>query len=434
MKLASFVTCAAFIITSIGVLGQSYEIAGYVVDQDTEEPIPYASVGVTEQERGISTNLNGFFRLLLPEYNPDHLLKISSVGYQGKSIKLSEISLEQQQRFLLTPATRMLDEVVVVGKYQTLDDLVRETSKNRKVYLRSTPYLMNGFYNETVSVDNKYAGITEAQGIMYLNGYDPRYKNNSNHLTYDLIQWKNIRRSNYPAETQQYLEVAALLKAKDYYLHQGPLNKSNLNEFEYTVSDTTVYQDRMVLEILFEPRQPPADSFNYSGKMLVKEDDQALISLTINSTGPENFLKRNSKHSNIRSIFKLDFMLFENQYYLQSASLSRTYEMNDHRYSWTTELIGASFTNQQATYINYAQREVLYSEMLNPKVHYDPKFWADNNLSLNGWYDVVSEDIPDLEKQVEDNHDLRLVPLPEGFENYQQIANDRSALEFIMQR
>lgn len=435
MKLACGVfTNIVAILISIGSFGQNYQIAGYILDQETGAPVPYASIGVIEQQRGISSNMNGFFRLLLPDNNPDHHLEISSVGYQKVTIRLSEVSWGKEQQFSMVPDTRMLDEIVISGKFQSLEDLVGRASKNRKIYLRSTPYLMNGFYRETVSTDDTYTGFTEGQGILYLNGYDPRYKNNSQQLTYDLVQWKNIRRSDYPEQVTHYLEISALLKAKDYYLYQGPLNKGKLNQFDFTVTDTTVYQDHLVLEISFEPKLEHASSINYSGKMQIKEDDQALISLEISSTGPEKFLKQESTHQDIESTFKLSFVLFGDQYYLRNASYHRAFQMNGHQYHWTTELMEVSFSGQRATFINYQQRAVLYSEMLNPQVIYHPEFWSDYSLTEDSLFNSVSGDINGLEKQFEDNNDRRLVPLPKGFENYQQMANDRNALDFIMQR
>jgi hypothetical protein len=127
-------------------------------------------------------------------------------------------------------------------------------------------------------------------------------------------------------------------------------------------------------------------------------------------------------------------MLLGDQYYFKNASYHQAFQMNGHQYRWTTELLGASFTGQRAMFINYQQRAVLYSEMLNPNINYQQKFWADYSFAEDGMFDTISSEIQGLEKQFEHNNDLRLVPLPEGFDSYQQMSNDRDALDFIMQR
>jgi hypothetical protein len=292
---------------------------------------------------------------------------------------------------------------------------------------------MNGFYREVLKIDNETQGFTEAQGILFMNGYDPRYKNNSRHLTYDLVQWKHIRRSDYPENQHQFLEVAALLKAKDYYLHNGPLQNRNMNKLIFTVTDSTSYQDHLVLEISFEPGED-ADLWSlFSGKMYIKEDDQALLRLELEATGPEPFLRRSESEQQISSKFQISFLLFEGQYYLGHCSFSRSLMNGNKQVDWYTELFGATFTDQKAMFLNYNQRLVLYSEMLNPLVNYDPEFWKEFSFALNSSYAGLSEG-QDLERQFESHHNQRLVPLPEGFDSYEQMSNDRGALDFIMQR
>jgi hypothetical protein len=413
---------------------EQHIITGYVVDLETGDPVPYASVGVLEQQRGISANINGYFRLLLAENNPDHHLQISSIGYKRMTISLADISWGDEQRFQLTPELTVLDEIVILGKSQTLEQLVKNVSKNRKRYLRSRPYLMDGFYREVLKLDGSYRGLTEAQGILYLNGYDARYKNNRNHMTFDLAQWKHIRRSNYPEDETNYLEISTLLKTKDYFLHDGPLDKPILDKMDFKVTDSTTYQDRLVLEISFTPKKDHVHQIPYEGSMLVKEDDQALLSLDIVMKGPEPYLRDTDDKRDITTSFEISFMQFDGQYYLNHVSLSRSYMSGNKEVNWFTELVGSAFTNQQAMYLSYNQRAVLYSEMLNPMVNYDHDFWESFSFSNGTDFQNMAAEDPGLTSQFESHDQLRLLPLPKGYKSYEQMSNDRDAMDFIMQR
>lgn len=408
-------------------------LKGFVVDMDSGDPIPYALVGVPKQQRGISASINGYFQLILPEVNKDHHLQISSIGYERLSLPLSEIDWDREQRFELKLKPTVLDEVVVTGKSYTVEELVKHASKNRKVYLRSKPYLMNGFYREVLKIRDEYQGITEAQGILYMNGYNPGYKNNNDHLTYDLAQWKHIRRSNYPDQEKGYLEIGALLKAKDYYLHDGPLHRNNLNKFHYTISDTSLYQDRLVLVIDFSPKEAFAKSITYHGRLYIKEDDQALLNLEVEASGPHPFLRNTESKSGTSSHFEVSFLLFDGQYYLNHTSFQRLYTRDGNLINWTSELIGASFSNQGASFLNYNHRVVLYSEMLNPLINYDPTFWNNFIFSQGADFKKISDLHRDIEQQFQNNHNKRLIPLPDGIGSYQQMATDRNALDFILQ-
>ncbi len=411
---------------------ETYTISGIVVDRDTGVPVPYVLVGVPEQEKGISANINGYFKLILLDYTQNHHLQISSLGYERLSVPLSDVDRDQEQRFELKSKPTVLDEVVIIGKSRSLAELVKSASKNRKIYLRSKPYLMNGFYREVLKINNQYQGLTEAQGILYMNGYHPGYKNNSNHLTYDLAQWKHIRRSKYPDKEKRYLEIATLLKAKDYYLHDGPLHGKNINKFHYTVSDTSLYQDRLVLVIDFNPKEAFTKSINYHGQLHIKEDDQALLKLKVESKGPLPFLRNRESSGEIRSHFELSYLLFDGQYYLNHARFKRSYSKEATLINWDTQLIGASFTNQNAALLNYHQRAVLYSEMLNPLMNYDPEFWDDFEYSEGDDLIIMSEQQGDLDQQFLINHNQRLTPLPKGVNSYEQMSNDRDAMDFLM--
>ncbi len=411
---------------------ETYTISGIVVDRDTGVPVPYVLVGVPEQQRGISANLNGYFKLILIDYPQNHHLQISSLGYERLSVPLSEVDRDQEQRFELKSKPTVLDEIVIIGKSKTLAELVKSASKNRKIYLRSNPYLMNGFYREVLKINDQYQGLTEAQGILYMNGYNPGYKNNSNHLTYDLAQWKHIRRTNYPDQEQRYLEIATLLKAKDYYLHDGPLHRKNIDKFDYTVSDTSLYQDRLVLVINFNAKEAFTKSINYHGQLHIKEDDQALLKLKVESKGPLPFLRNRESSSEIRSHFEVSYLLFDGQYYLNQTRFQRSYNKDGNLTNWDTQLIGASFTNQNAAFLNYHQRAVLYSEMLNPLMNYDPEFWDDFKYSQGDDIIKMSEQQGDLKQQFQINHSMRLTPLPEGVNSYEQMSNDRDAMDFLM--
>jgi hypothetical protein len=220
----------AFMVSISAQGQQTWELRGTITDAENGEPVPFASVGVPQQQIGISSNYSGYFSLILKSNNPDHNLEISSIGFERLTIPLSQIDFNEDMEFKLIPRATILEEVVIRGQAQTLEELVRDVSKGRKNFLRSRPYLMNALYRETLTEQDRYLGFTEAQGVFYINGYNPKYKNNQSQvMTYDLAQWKHIRRSDYP--DPQYIRIGKLLKAKDYYLHDGPLARKALKKF-----------------------------------------------------------------------------------------------------------------------------------------------------------------------------------------------------------
>ncbi|UOQ54516.1 carboxypeptidase-like regulatory domain-containing protein [Hymenobacter cellulosivorans] len=65
---------------------QDNKISGRIVDQKTKEPIPFASIGLKEEQSGALTNEYGFFQMAMPEKNAQDSLVVLALGYFRKAI------------------------------------------------------------------------------------------------------------------------------------------------------------------------------------------------------------------------------------------------------------------------------------------------------------------------------------------------------------
>ncbi|WP_321280990.1 SusC/RagA family TonB-linked outer membrane protein [Marinifilum fragile] len=88
------------------------EVRGKVTDEKGE-PLPGASVVVKETTIGVSTNLDGEFKLKIPN-NGKVIILISSIGYKTKEIKVGD---KLDFKVKLEPDTEVMSEVVVTGYF-----------------------------------------------------------------------------------------------------------------------------------------------------------------------------------------------------------------------------------------------------------------------------------------------------------------------------
>jgi pimeloyl-ACP methyl ester carboxylesterase len=96
---------------------QNRVLEGVVLDQVTQRPVPFATVGVPAQPLGTVANEAGAFRLVLPATASPAAVVVSSVGYEAATVPTW---LAGQQVIRLHPAKVSLGEVVVRGgKVQT---------------------------------------------------------------------------------------------------------------------------------------------------------------------------------------------------------------------------------------------------------------------------------------------------------------------------
>ncbi|NNJ88542.1 MAG: carboxypeptidase-like regulatory domain-containing protein [Eudoraea sp.] len=138
-------------------------IQGKILDQETEAGVPYATIQVTPAYGTIS-NEEGSFALKIPEDIKDSLI-ISSMGYQQKIIPLNAI--DQNLIIYLDPATIELDEVLLLNRMPTAEEIVRKVRASFPANYVNTDQKYQMFFRGTsyMNFDNLDATIKKASMV-----------------------------------------------------------------------------------------------------------------------------------------------------------------------------------------------------------------------------------------------------------------------------
>ena len=83
-----------------------------VLDKVSKTPVVYATVMLKNINRGTHADFNGFFEIPA-SYMANGTIKISSIGYLTKEIKLSSLLKKNSPVIYLEVANNALDEVVI---------------------------------------------------------------------------------------------------------------------------------------------------------------------------------------------------------------------------------------------------------------------------------------------------------------------------------
>jgi len=432
---------ALLLMTSLSYGQQLTIIEGHVVNHETGAPVSYATISLPEQKIGISANLNGYFYLQVGNFRPTDHLEVSSIGFEKYITELGKLNLEEEITIKMQPRTTLLEEIVVTGKTMEANELLTMAARTLKKHLGSKPYLMNGLYREIFKIDDEYTGFTEGAAMFYLDGFHRDHNTSGNeHYTYDLAQWKQMRRSDYHAPDSlllpEYLIIPKLFKAKDYYLYDGPLQRKHFADFTYKIDSLTRYEDQLVYVVDFKPT--PGSRFDYQGKLYLKDDDFGLMAMDINGQ-PDPKMYHAKKELNTHDIshnFKVNYTLFQGHYYISYLGLDYTYNIDiddvTYKIAAATEVVGGQFSDQKAEMLNFGQKSILYGEMLNPVINYDAGFWSTFPYAY-GPGEAVFSDLGDVSEQFKMHHNQRLVPLPGDFDNYQEFYEDKALFDVFFQ-
>lgn len=434
LSITHFITAILLIISSSPLLSQEQQLTIRVVNAEDQEPVAFATISFPAQQYGFSANEEGLFKLPVEPSAFKRKIVISSIGFEPYESTLGELVSHNTSIIRLHPKVTVLQEVLVKAEAETPQTLMRKAEKNMKSFLGKDPYYLFGFYTESVKKNNKYAGYTEAYGVFHISGYQPGYNRKNRLFSYDLAQWKNMRRTQYTIgspcnDGKRKLAIEHLIKAKSEYLYNGPFS-TNRDQFRLTLDSATSYDNQDVFIVGFAPLSHGA--IRYEGKAYIKADDYALLKLEVTDTDDSDLLYRQCTAKDISSHFVMTFTRVGEKYYLNNVQMTTTYLQGEDTVQENTEIAGGEFRENRVIRLNQDQRVVIYNEMLNPSIYYEPNFWEQQDREVAG---EIREDLSkeeSLRKQFLMTSGHRIIPLPDDYYSYEDLYKNHEALNLFL--
>jgi len=179
-----------FIILSIIFLQSSAQIKGYVKDKNTNERLAFVNIVYNNGKNGTSTGIDGKFKI---ENNNINTLTFSYLGYETKTVRLSDISDKQNIVVNLKSATYNVDEIVVFAGENPAHRIIKNAVKNRKInrpeHLKSFEYTSYNkmYFSFDIIVINK-------KDTLRLSDTLPHAKT---HLDSAMMRLRNFKNSQY---------------------------------------------------------------------------------------------------------------------------------------------------------------------------------------------------------------------------------------------
>ncbi|WKN44172.1 TonB-dependent receptor [Tunicatimonas pelagia] len=132
----------------------AYEIRGSILDAETQQPIPFATVMIKNTRKGVEANKQGKF-LLENLCKKEYTLVCSSVGYENyrKRISLSE---DTEMNVRMTPKMVSLSEVVVSANYEEQ----RKQEEALSLEIVNSDYLKQHQGGSLMNSLDRLAGVT----------------------------------------------------------------------------------------------------------------------------------------------------------------------------------------------------------------------------------------------------------------------------------
>lgn len=197
-------------------IAQHITLSGKVIDKETGEPLPFASVSIQGKSESTVTNLQGEFDFHLAETFRNEILVISMLGYNNYEAPVWSVAGSSVTYFGLLRSTTVLDEVVVTELLTGAEIIKIAWSRIEQNYPMQ-PFILDAFYRDVKRVGGTYISLLEAA----VNIYDENYAapRNSNKLR-ERVKLIEIRQSlGYDNKFTAYFGQENLLE--DLLLHNN---------------------------------------------------------------------------------------------------------------------------------------------------------------------------------------------------------------------
>jgi len=363
-------------------------IRGHIYDRENKTAIPFATIGIVEENIGMVTNNDGFFSIKIPASLIGTSLVVSHLGYMSQSIPVSLLN-EQQVDFYLDRRVISIQEVII--RYIDPDLIIEKAMELRKVNYAVNPAYLTTFYREGVRKNNKYISYSEAVFRIYKSPYTSGEHSDQ----VKLLKSRKVQDAN-PRDTvflKLKAGVQSALQLDIVKCVPGFLDQTTPVEYTYKYSDLVSYNAKDAYAITFVQKADLKKAL-YTGTMYIEKEGFALLGADfeinpayLDIAAGDLVLKKSSRLIvKIEKInYSLSYMPFNGRYYLghvrcdiQLKTRLKNHLSSDNFYTFL-EL--ATCNIDTAGVIKFPKQEILKPGLVFSDQPYNGNdaFWGDFN-------------------------------------------------------
>jgi hypothetical protein len=384
----------------------TFVLQGIIIDRESGEPLPYASLAILHSSFGTIANDQGEFRLAIVEELLDDTLVFSFVGYARQSKLLSELKASNAIKILLVQQPTMLNEISVESGHLDANQIMEKAVSAIKQNYPSSPFRLEGFFRELTREETTYVDLTEA----VIRVFDKNFQRRLNQgITEEvsILQGRNSVSYADPIvqQVRKQNSIMDLLDNNPVHYTRGLLNTKY---FDYKLDSILETADNIIYIISTIPGRH---------QIYVADSSYAILK-TIEEIVPTDTLKRPEFNINDSLVVRrmayfkaiTEFQTFNGKMYLKYSNETDAYEIL-YRSTRKRKFLVESFKEMVVTHISdNSVSPFLKNEKYNFRDDivtkpYDHSFWKNNpNAQLSPLTPAVLRDLgqkQSLENQFE---------------------------------
>ncbi len=370
-------------------LREGSHIAGLVVDAESRDPLPFATIGLKNRGRGTVSNSNGEFRLnVTPDYIDDTLY-VSYLGFFSREIPVRQslgnnFTIAMRREFISIPEIIIRNQIPQEVIYKTLASISNNYA--------NTPAYLTGFYREGILRKNDLQTYSEAILQIFKSPYSGSLQNDQIKI-YKSRKIENTTRSDtlavrLKAGLSTSLQLDGVRNLFDF------INRPSMPDYSYRITDIVTFNEESAYVIEFFQKEE-VDEPLFKGTLFVNTADYAILraEFEINPSYmgkiKESFISSASRDFNTWPVsvkYSVSYRKVNNRYFLSHVRGDLVFNSRQKRKLFNTqfnvffELAITGINLKNVTRFEREELAPIHSVFSKTITNYDHVFWQDQDF------------------------------------------------------
>lgn len=364
-------------------------VKGHIYDNENKTVIPYATIGIVEENIGTITNMDGYFMLKIPASYSGSSLVVSHMGYMSQSIPIQLLN-EQKVDIFLERRVISIQEVII--RYIDPNAIIAKAMEKREINNNPEPVYTTSFYREGVQKNSRYISYSEAVFKIYKSSFV--HDEHSDQVK--LLKSRKIENTN-PKDTVFLKLKAGILSALQLDIVKcipDFLDLSSSANYSYTYSDVVSYNSKDAYVITFVQNKGITDPL-FTGMLYIDKESFAILGadFEINpdflDKAADNLILKKSRKLKVtldKISYSVSYTPFNGRYYMNHARCDiklRTrlkHHLSSDNFSTYLELATCNIDTLNVT--RFTKQEIIRPSIVFSDASYniDDTFWTEYNI------------------------------------------------------
>lgn len=364
-------------------------ITGLIIDAESLEPLPFATIGLKNKGKGTVSNNSGEFGLNITPDCINDTLYVSYLGFYGREIPVRQ---SFGNNFTITMKREFISIPEIIIRNQIPQEIIYKTLSSIPHNYGNTPAYLTGFYREGILRKNELQTYSEAILQIFKSPYSGSLLNDQIKV-FKSRKIENVNSTDtltvrLKAGLSTCLELDGVKKIFDF------IDRQSITQYSYRLTDIVSFDDESAFEIEFVQKEE-VDLPLFKGNIFINTSDFAILraEFEINPAYmnkiKESFISSPSREFNTWPVsvkYSVNYRKVNDRYFLSHVRGDLLFVTRQKKKLFNTqfnvffELAITAINLKNVTRFEREELAPIHSVFSKTITSYDPVFWGNQDF------------------------------------------------------